>query len=424
MLNESNYWLTTTPARSISAHPMPAQVDVAVVGAGFSGLSAALTLAKGGARVAVLEAQTAGWGASSRNGGMVLTGMKLGVETLIRQYGRERARGMFELSLAAIDTVERLTREEAIDCDFERCGHLEVAWKAAHFNGYARAAELMEKEFNHKVSVLARADQQAEIGSQLYHGALLDETSAGVNPARFVSGLAAAAIRQGVDLHEQTNVLAIEKQASGFLVRTNRGSLLARQVFVGTSGYTGAATPAMRKRIAPIGSYIIATAPLTEDLAQRVIPHGRMIFDSKHYLYYFRLTPDRRMMFGGRAAFRPETPSSIRESVPIMRQGMLDVFPELRDIPVEYAWGGSLDFAMDMMPHTGQLDGMNYALGYAGHGVAFATHLGMLAGKRLLGQPGEDPLEGLPFPVYPLYSGNPWFLPFAGLYYRILDLIS
>jgi len=422
MISESNYWLTTVRAQVFPELSLPARVDVAVIGGGFSGLSAALCLAKAGVRVAVLEAETMGWGASSRNGGMVLTGMKLGVETLIHQYGLERARRMFALSLAAIETVEQIVADEGIECAFSRCGHLEMAWKPAHFESYARAAEMMASQFGHPVRIISRAEQHTEIGSERYYGGMLDELSAGVNPAQFVLGLARAAERAGAELHEKTRVLNVEAQASKFLIRTTRGTLQAEKVFVGTSGYSGRAITALQKRLVPIGSYIIATAPLPDALAREVSPRKRMIFDSKNYLYYFRLTPDQRMLFGGRAVFRPETEYSIRESAPVLQHALMDVYPQLKDVPVEYVWGGSLDFAMDSMPHTGKLDDMQYALGYAGHGVAFATHLGKLAARQMLGQPVENPLEGLPFRSFPFYAGMAWYLPLAGWYYRLLDV--
>jgi glycine/D-amino acid oxidase-like deaminating enzyme len=426
MLNETNFWLTTVDQPGFPETPLPERVDVAVVGGGFSGLSAARTLARGGASVAVLEAETMGWGASSRNGGMVLTGLKLGVETLIRKYGLERARRLYAMSLASIDTVEGLVRDEGIDCSFRRCGHLEVAWKPAHYQGFVHAAEVMEKEFGHSVRAVPKPDMGAEIGSDLYHGALVDETSAGLNPGQYAIGLARAAARAGAAMHEKTRVLGITRGPGGRqVVETARGSLTADKVFIGTSGYTQRATAALQKRIIPIGSYIIATAPLPAPLAQAVSPRNRMIFDSKNFLYYFRLTPDNRMLFGGRAAFSPETPDSTRKSAEILRQGMVSVYPQLRDTQVEYVWGGTLDFAYDIMPHTGVMEGLHYALGYAGHGVAFATHLGQTVAHQILGQQVENPLDGLPFPAVPLYGGNPAVhLPLAWLYYRFLDWVS
>jgi glycine/D-amino acid oxidase-like deaminating enzyme len=425
MLQETNFWHTTASRPAFPEQPLPASVDVALIGAGFTGLSAALCLAQGGASVAVLEAESAGWGASSRNGGMVLTGLKVGTQILIQKYGLERARRMYDLSLASIDTVEKLVRDHNIDCAFSRSGHIETAWKAAHYDGFARAAEVLEKEFGHKVRLVPKSELHSEIGSEIYHGALLDETSGGLNPAAYAWGLAVAAGGAGAQMHENTRVSQVEPAPAGFKVMTSRGALNAGRVLVATSGYTGGITAALRTRIIPIGSYIIVTEPLSLELAREVSPRNRMIFDSKNFLYYFRLTPDNRMLFGGRAAFRPETPGTVRDSAEILRRGMVGVFPQLRDVPVAHVWGGTLDFAYDLMPHTGRLDGLDFALGYAGHGVAFASHLGQLSGRAILGEKVENPFEGLPFPKVPLYNGNPALhLPLAWLYYRFLDWIS
>ncbi|MGC2172128.1 MAG: FAD-binding oxidoreductase [Candidatus Sulfotelmatobacter sp.] len=429
-LKEHNYWLTTTEFPRIETRPLPDRVDVAVVGAGFTGLSAARTLARRGARVAVLESETAGWGASSRNGGMVLTGMKLGVNKFISTYGRELTRRMYAASLATIDCVEQIISEDSIDCDFSRCGHLEVACKRKHFDDYARQAEVIAREFNHQLRVVQKNELGAEIGSNIYFGGMVDEVSAGVNPARYVAGLARAAVKAGANLFENTCVQRIGRAAhqgeQGWSITTSRGSLWAREVFVGTSGYTGEATPALQRKIIPIGSFIITTEVLPEALAHELSPRNRMIYDSKNYLYYYRLTPDRRMLFGGRAAFFPENQQTIRRSAEILRRGMIDVYPQLRDAKVEYVWGGTLDFAFDIMPHAGQIDGMYYAVGYAGHGVAMATYQGQKMAELIAGDKPENPFVGIPFPGAPLglYNGRPWFLPFAGLWYKFLDWVS
>jgi glycine/D-amino acid oxidase-like deaminating enzyme len=438
---QHNYWLTTAEFPGIEsstdkgARPLPEAVDVAVIGSGFTGLSAARTLAKHGARVAVLEAETIGWGASSRNGGMVLTGLKLGVNQLISLYGRELTQRMYAASLETIDCVEKIVTEEKIDCDFSRCGHLEVACKQKHFDDYARQAEVIAREFGHTLRVVQRDQLSAEIGSSIYFGGMVDEVSAGCNPARYVAGLARAAMKAGAEIFEHARVQTIERDSrqgeSGWKLTTSRGPLWAHEVFVGTSGYTGSATPKLQKKIIPIGSFIIATEVLPEKLAHELSPRNRMIYDSKNYLYYYRLTPDRRMLFGGRAAFFPETNQTIRRSAEILRRGMIDVYPQLSDARVEYVWGGTLDFAFDMMPHAGQLEGIYYAVGYAGHGVAMATYQGqkiaeLMVSKNAGGSQPENPFVGIPFAGAPLglYNGKPWFLPFAGAWYKLLDWIS
>src|SRR2546426_1766775 len=212
-IKEKNYWIeTVTMPPSQSARDLPDSIDVAVVGAGFCGLSAARTLAKRGVNVAVFEAETFGWGASSRNGGMVRTGMKLPVPTLIKRYGREAVRKMYAASLDAIDCVEQIVREESIDCNFSRCGHLEVACKRAHFDGYEESAALVKREFSHELRIIPKNELRGEIGSDIYFGGMVDETSAGLNPARYVAGLAVAAQRAGAHLFDHTRVTSVEPE--------------------------------------------------------------------------------------------------------------------------------------------------------------------------------------------------------------------
>lgn len=425
-LKESSYWATTaTIPTTDPSRRLPERVDVAVVGGGYTGLSAARTLAQRGAKVAVLEARTFGWGASSRNGGMVLTGLKLPVGTLIRKYGRETARKLFAESLASIDFVEQLVCEEEIECDFARCGHVELASKPAHFEAFAHDAEVLAREFDHPVRVIPRTELGSEIGSKRYFGGLVDEVSAGLNPARYVAGLVGAAQRSGAELFDQAPVAQIAREPGGFRVSTPRGTLQAREVFIATNGYTGTFAPALQKRVIPIGSYTIATEPLPEALAQELVPRNRMLFDSKNFLYYFRLTPDRRMLFGGRGSFLPDSTTTVRESAEILRRGMVAVYPQLRDARVEYAWGGTLGFTFDILPHAGRLDGLFFALGYGGHGVAMATYLGARVAATIAGEKVDSPFADLPFPGAPfgLYNGTPWFLPLVGLWYKFLDWI-
>jgi glycine/D-amino acid oxidase-like deaminating enzyme len=428
---EKNYWIeTVTAPPSQSARDLPDSIDVAVVGAGFCGLSAARTLAKRGVKVAVFEAETFGWGASSRNGGMVLSGMKLPVPTLIKRYGREAVRKMYAASLDSIDCVEQIVREENIDCNFSRCGHLEVACKQAHFAGYEESAALVKREFNHELGIIPKSELRGEIGSDIYFGGMVDETSAGVNPARYVAGLAHAAQRAGACLYDRTRVTSVELEkninASRFRVKTSKGTLTAREVILASGAYTTEATPALRKKIIPIGSFLIATEILPADLARELSPRNRMIYDSKHFLYYYRLTPDNRMLFGGRAAFFPETENTVRQSAEILRRGMTGVYPQLRDAKVEFVWGGTLDFTLDVMPHAGKIDGMYFAAGFAGHGVAAATWFGMKLAGLICGDPNDIPFDGIPFRGAPLglRSGNTWALPLAAAWYKILDFLT
>jgi glycine/D-amino acid oxidase-like deaminating enzyme len=430
-VREKNYWLETTTTPPVpSERDLPDAIDVAVVGAGYCGLSAARTLAKRGVKVAVFESETFGWGASSRNGGMVLTGMKLPVPTLIKRYGRETVRKMYAASLQSIDCVEQIVRQENIDCNFSRCGHLEVACKQAHFDAYEESSALVKREFNHELRTIPKSELRSEIGSDIYFGGMVDETSVGLNPARYVAGLALAARRAGACLHDHTRVTSIDPETSNgarqFRVQTSKGAITAREVLLASGAYTTEATPALRKKIIPIGSYIIATEVLPAGLARELSPRNRMIYDSKHFLYYYRLTPDNRMLFGGRAAFFPETENTVRQSAEILRRGMIGVYPQLRGTKIEFVWGGTLDFTLDVMPHAGKIDGMYFAAGFAGHGIAAATWFGEKLAGLICGDPNDIPFDGIKFPAAPLglRSGNTWALPLVGAWYKILDRLT
>ena len=428
MLKEKVFWLDTVNMPTGDEHTtLPKNVDVAIIGGGYTGLTAALLLAKRGTQVAVLEAQTIGWGASSRNGGMVLTGLKIPMQTAIKRYGRDLARQLFQCSLDSIDTVEKIVKENIIECGFARTGHLLVANKPKHYKVLAEEVEFMTKEFDHDVHLVTRQEQYQEIGSDLYYGALLDKVSAGVNPAQYVAGLAYAAEKAGASIHSRTRVRTIEQRELLYFVQTEHGTLTAKNVLVATNGYIDSSTPKLRRKIIPIGSFIIATEPLNAKLARELSPNNRMIFDYKHFLNYFRLSDDNRMVFGGRAAFMPENQKTVLQSAKILEQEMVQIYPQLKDVKVEYAWGGTLGFAFDLMPHAGQTDGIYYALGYAGHGVAMGTYMGKTVAEAILhGTIKEHPFAAFPFPNAPLglYWKKPWFLPLVGIWHRILDVIE
>src|SRR5207302_6738829 len=228
------------------------------------------------------------------------------VPKLVKRYGREAVRKMYAASLESIDCVKHVVREENIDCNLSRCGHLEVACKQAHFDGYEESATLIKREFNHELRIVPKSELRGEIGSDIYFGGMVDETSAGLNPARYVAGLTHAAHRAGASLYDRTRVVSVEPEKSTgarkFRVQTSKGAVTAREVILASGAYTTEATPVLRKKIIPIGSYIIATAILPADLARELSPRNRLIYDSKHYLYYFRLTPDTLRLVVGRAA--------------------------------------------------------------------------------------------------------------------------
>lgn len=418
-----SFWQATMPALpDRSGRPLPDVADVVVIGGGYTGINAARELARRGVAVTLLEAVNLGFGASTRNGGIVHAGYKWGPRELIRRYGDETGRALYRETLDGYETVKRLIADEAIDCDFREVGHLELAYAPSHVKELHHAQQDLAF-MGVEATVVPRERIREEIGSDAYFGALVVPDSGLVHPGRYFAGLAAAADRAGANLHEGVRAHSIRRQGDGrFVVETDRGAILARDVFVATNGYTDGVAPTLRRRIIPIGSYIIASEPLPEELAREISPKGRSFFDTKNFLYYWHVSADRRMIFGGRASFMP---TSIDHTAAILHRGLLEVHPQLAGYRIEYAWGGNVGFTFDRMPHVGRTtDGVAYAMGCCGTGVALMTHLGTKVGEWLAG--GEPPvLSRLTFPLVPApYEGRPWFLPFVGEWFRLQDRLA
>ena len=416
------YWQASMPALpDRSGRPLPASVDVVVIGGGYAGVTAARELARRGVPVTLLEAHTLGWGASTRNGGIVHAGYKWSAGQLIKRYGQETGKALYQETLDSYDLVKALIADEAIDCDFREVGHLELAYAPSHAPELEHARESLTA-VGVSSTVVPRDRIRDEIGSDAYFGALAVEGSGLLHPGRYFAGLAAAADRTGADLHEGVRAKSIRPDDGRLVVRTERGDIRARDVFVATNGYTDGVVPSLRRRIIPIGSYIIASEPLPEALAHELSPKGRAFFDTKNFLYYWHVTADRRMVFGGRASFMPTT---IDRTAAILWRGLLEVHPQMAEHRIEYAWGGNVGFTFDRMPHVGKTkDGVTYAMGCCGTGVALMTNLGTKVGAWLAG--GDAPaLTRLPFPLVPApYEGRPWFMPLAGEWFRLQDRLA
>jgi len=395
----------------------PDSADAVIIGGGYTGVVAGWELARRGQVAVVLEQEHLGFGASTRNGGMVLPGFKAGLPTLLRKFG-ERGLALARYSLDAVGLVERTIAQEGIDCGYQPSGHLELAYRPSHAATLKAPLPAQARVFGDQVRFLERDQLEAEIGSTAYHGGLLVEVGGGLQPAEYHAGLVRAARRAGAILCERTPATGLTRSpGGGFHVATPRGSVAAAHVLLATNGYTTGLVPAIQRRVVPVGSYLIATEPLEPALARTLSPRGRMFFDTKNFLYYWRLLEDHRMVFGGRASFAPTTIARARDW---LYRAMLRVHPQLGGVRVTHAWGGRLGFSLDRMPHIGRIDGITYALAYCGTGVAMATAFGRQAAAFISGEP-PPPFLTMDFPPVPLYRGTPWFLPAVGLYYQWRD---
>ncbi|MDN7933054.1 FAD-dependent oxidoreductase [Burkholderia metallica] len=421
-----SYWLDTSEPFVGSTPDMHGgSCDVVVVGGGITGSAAALALAKKGARVIVCEAGTVGQAASGRNGGMCNNGFAQDYASLSQRIGTELANRLWLAFDAGVDTVERLVREESIDCNFVRTGKLKLAAKPEHFDKLARSQALLAASVDPDTRLVTKAELRDEIGSDRYHGGLIFKKSAGMHVGRYVRGLAKAAQARGAHVLEHAPVLGLQREPRGaYVVRTPRGEIRAPQVLLASGISQVGPFGWVRRRIVPVGAFLIVTEPLPVALLDRLLPTRRMATDTKNFVNFFRVTPDNRMLFGGRARFAASNPTSDEKSGLILRQQMATVFPELANMRIDYCWGGMVDMTADRLPRAGQRDGLYYSMGYSGHGTHMATLMGTLMAEIMDGRTDLNPWKDFGWPAIPGHFGKPWFLPFVGAWYRLKDALQ
>lgn len=417
------FWLEDAALPGGSTAPLPASVDVLIVGAGYTGLAAARETALAGRSTLVLDAGPIGGGASSRNGGQVAFSIKPELSDLTRRHGADVAERIYREGVDAVNELRVLARTPGVDMDWRDSGCFYGAHTARHFDLLRSAADAQPRGFEAAIRVVAPGDQATEIGSPFYHGGLVYEDDAAVHPLKLLNVLYDRAAAAGVVAHGDCAVLGLERAREGYEAHTARGVVRARQVLLATNGYSGPLSPWHRRRIIPIGSYVIATEPLDAALVRRLIPHGRNVVDTRHVVVYIRPSPDgRRILFGGRAAAAER---DVTRCVPRLVQMMTEVFPDLAATRVSRAWMGFVAFTFDQLPHLGRRDELYYCMGYCGQGVPLATYYGRRVGLRMTGQAeGETAIEGLTFPTRPFYDGRPWFLPAAIAAYRLRDALG
>jgi glycine/D-amino acid oxidase-like deaminating enzyme len=414
------YWWDDAPRPPKSDIALPREVDVLVIGAGYTGLMAARETAKGGRSTLVIDAESAGWGCSSRNGGQVSTSIKPSFTALSGKHNEQVAFGIRREGLQALDYIDELIRTENLDCDWRRVGRYHAAHNPKQYEALAAFAKNQPKGLEVPMEMVPRAEQHREIPSDLYYGGAIYPLTGALHPGKYHLELLRLAKAAGVQIVDHCPATAIERDGPRFRVRTAKGEISARNVVIATNGYSGPLSPWHRRRVIPIGSYIIATEPKPAEEMRRLIPNDRMVSDTRRVVFYYRLSPDHRsILFGGRVAYMESDPLV---SAPKLHKCLAAIFPGLTRTRISHSWMGFVAYTFDTLPHLGLRDGIHYAMGYCGSGVSLATYFGMRVGQQVLGKAeGRTALDNVAFQTRPLYTGNPWFLAPSVWWYRMLD---
>ena len=419
------WWWEAAPPRAREDVELPPRADVAVIGAGYTGLSAALTLARAGREVIVVDAEAPGFGASSRNGGQCGTGnQRFTAAALVARHGRAKARALVEEGLAMLRYLGEFIEREGIECHFARVGRFRGAVIPRHYERLARDSDAMRALAGVESHMVPRSEQHAEIGSDYYHGGAVFPDDGALHPALYHRGLLARAEAAGVRVVAHTPVDSVAMDSTGVALGTPRGRLHARTALVATNGYTGAATPQFTRAVVPIGSAIIATEPLDAERARRLMPRARVIGSTSRIYHYYRLCPQgRRFLWGGRIK---------GGALPVDTRGfehlyldMLRVFPELEGVRVSHCWSGYVGYTHDVLPHLGHREGIWYAMGYCGTGVVRSTYFGHKVALKILGDAaGRTAFDDLEFRDFPVHTLARRAVPFVTGWYRVLDWID
>lgn len=402
-----------------------ATCDVAVVGGGLAGLSAAIELADRGFSVRVLEAREVGFGASGRNGGQAIHGLACDQAEIERQLGLDEARRIFNMSIEALDLIRERCRRFDIDCDW-RDGYLGVATSAGKARDLLAGADQLAKVYDYPMQRIARADLPQWINSPRYHAAVHDPRSGHLHPLKYTLGLARAAAGLGVTIHEGTAITALTPGSDRQLLHTAAGTVSARQVLLAGNVYLQGLAPQLASRIMPVGTYIVASAPVGEALARQMIPCNAAVCDNNFVLDYFRFSADHRMLYGGRVSYSTTTPMNLADS---MRARMVETFPLLDGTPVSHAWGGFVDITMNRAPDFGRLPQapqVYYLQGFSGHGLALTGMAGRVVAEAMAGDASRFDtfarLKHHPFPGGKLLRTPALVLGMA--WYRLKDALA
>ncbi len=406
------FWWRAAPLDDQVAQTLPVRCDVAIAGAGITGLVAALHLARGGRRVVVLDKDAPGEGASTRNAGYVGRTLKHGFGEIIAHKGLAFAVPVYQELMAAFLSVKETVEAEKIDCHYQQQGRFLMATSPAMYEAMAQEFELRRKHLGEAFDVVSRNDQSHEIASAHYFGGVRIEDHAGLQPALYHKGLLDAARRAGCLVIGHTPVLGFTQSAEGFDVATGRGPLRARDLVFATNGYSGAAFPWLRDRLMAFDAYQAVSAPLGDNRVASLLPGNRTFIDWNFNVDWVRRVPGdpSRLVFGGLTGGRNQ---DLRVMGARLKQRLLRIFPDLTDMQFDSVWTGKCAGTLDLYPHIGEHGGVHFAGGYCFAGVPMGTLFGLKLAKRILGQPGGESIFDRKVPSIPFYRGKPWFVPAA-----------
>jgi glycine/D-amino acid oxidase-like deaminating enzyme len=423
LVKNAPIWWDDAPPVSVAPKPVAPSCDVAIVGAGYTGLSAAITLARAGRHVQVFDKLRAGEGASSRNGGIASGNLRPSLSAMIRRFGATRAMAMQAEAKAAREDLVQFIAREGIDCDFKLTGRFTGASSPDQYDRLRREAEALAATLGIEAFVLDRAHQRDALGTDYYWGGVVRMDIGGLHPAKLLAGMLRVANAAGAAIHGETAVVRMSPANGGFAVETARGKVQARDVIVATNGYTDAANPWLRRRLVPVASCIIATEPISANLMRTLMPKGYMCAETRKLHYYYRPSPDgRRILFGGRGGSLGDASVA---ATPRLKRALVDIFPELDETGVTHSWFGYVAMNRDMVPRVFSHDGIHYAAGYCGSGVVWARWAGQKAALNVLGGIQQrSALDFRPPRAIPLYRGKPWFMPALFAWYELLDRLA
>lgn len=415
------YWWEDTPEIKSLSSPIQKECDVAILGAGYSGLSAALELAKAGRSVQIFERDELGKAASTRSGGIASGNLRVSFSGMIKRYGLEQAKQYCGEAVAARTDLQRFVTEENIDCDYQAVGRFQGATRTSHYDSMGREVDNLNRHLGLDAQLISPSEQHQYIASEHFHGGTFRPDINGVHPAKLHYGMYQKALESGVDVHAETAVNSIEKNNVGFTVKTSRGLVKAKDVIVATNGYTDSAVPWFQKRIVPVASMMIATETIKPELIQELFPRQSMSCNSNLLHAYFRPSPDgTRVLYGGRAPHKLTVDGKVDHGY--MEQELKTIFPQLSSIGLSHVWWGFVAMNTDGRPQIAEHNGIQYVGGYCGSGVVWGRWFGRKAAQKILGNPeGRSAFENQPFRAVPLYTGKPWFLPAVVSWFKMRD---